>query len=136
MGSRTALIISVVAILAGLLVVTRHFAERWVPEATMIVLLGVVILLTGLIHVLTEVRAGGVFSAPHRWMHALLGVFEVILGILLIVSPLDRSNFTYWVAAIWGVVFGVLAIGEAFVQRSAARNQAPPDSDEATASTT
>ena len=122
MGRRTAHAISGFAIVAGLLVLTRSLTGRLMSEAMLLTLLGLVILATGLIHLLAEARGGGVFSASHRWLHAALGVLEVILGLVLIISPLDLSDFTYWVATTWALIFGVLSIVEAFVQRSANRS--------------
>ena len=73
-------------------------------------------MLTGLIHLWSEWRVGGAASQSHRVLHALLGVFELILGLTLVISPLDRSRFTYMVVTIWALLFGILAIIEAIAQ--------------------
>ena len=56
LGKRTSLIIGLVGIFVGLLVVTRRISEQWVDRALLVQLLGIVILLTGVLHVVAEVR--------------------------------------------------------------------------------
>lgn len=120
-GHRTTRIIAVVGLLAGLFVITRSFTQQIVPEGTFVVLLGAIIMLTGIMHITADIRVGGAVRREHRWLNLLLGVFEVILGLTLIISPLDRSPVTYWVGTIWGLVFGAMVIFDAITQRSSAR---------------
>jgi uncharacterized membrane protein HdeD (DUF308 family) len=80
-------------------------------------LLGVVILLTGVLHMMGEFRLGGVFKRKHETLHFLLGLFEVVLGLTLILSPLEQGPITYWIATIWALIFGSLVIGEAVTER-------------------
>jgi uncharacterized membrane protein HdeD (DUF308 family) len=115
-------IIAVVGVVAGLLVVTRGLTQQLVPEGAYIVLLGVVILLTGLVHLTANARSyGRAVSQEHRWLSILLGIFEIGLGLALIISPLDRSPLTYWIATIWALVFGVMVIGDAVLKRRQAK---------------
>lgn len=134
-GSRTTRIIAIVGVLAGLLVVTRSFSRQVVPEGTLIVLLGTVIMLTGVMHVMSEIRIGGVTKSRHRGLHFLLGIFEIVFGLTLVLSPLDRSPASYWIATIWALIFGVLVIGDAISQRAQAQKEAKPMSSESDAST-
>lgn len=94
------------------------------PEAVVITFLGVVIIITGLFHVWGEFRIGGVFTATHQVLHTIMGVFEIILGVMLVISPLGQSEATYWVVTIWSLVFGDLVIGEAIIQWLASREAA------------
>ena len=121
MGSRTAKIIAVVAILAGLAVVTRGLSEQVVPRGTLISLLGIVMLVTGFLHLVSVVRVGGLFQHIDRLLGALMGIFELILGLALVVSPLDRNPVMYGMATIWSLAFGVLVLARAFTQWSQAR---------------
>ena len=120
-GRRATRVIAIVGVLAGLFVVTRNLTRQVAPEAAYFALLGVVILLTGLVHLTANVRAGGAIRQRHRWLSILLGIFEISLGLLLMISPLDRSPVTYWIVTIWALVFGVLVIGDALAKRSQAR---------------
>lgn len=135
LGNRTSTIVAIVGILTGLLVVTRSLTRQVVPGGAFIVLLGVVIMLTGVMHITADIRVGGAVRIQHRWLNLLLGVFEVALGFTLVISPWDRSPATYWIATIWALVFGVLVIGDAFTQRSQARKTAKEVSPEGDVST-
>lgn len=135
-GHRTSMIVAIVGIVTGLLVVTRSITQQVVPGGAFVVLLGVVIMLTGLIHITADVRVGDAVTKKHRWLNLALGVFEFILGLTLVISPLDRGPATYWVATIWALVFGVLVIGDAITQRSEARKaakRAMPEGDASSA---
>ena len=122
-GTRTIRIIAVIGLLAGLLVVTRSLSRQIVPEGALIVLLGVVIILTGVLHAFANLRIGATRNR-HQALNLVLGIFEIVFGITLVISPLDRSPATYWVATIWALIFGVLVIGDAISQRSEARRAA------------
>ena len=124
-GNSRTRIIAIVGVVAGLLVVTRGLTRQIVPEGALIVLLGVVILLTGLVHLTANARSyGRAVGQEHRWLSILLGAFEIVLGLTLILSPLDRSPLTYWIATIWALVFGTMVIIEAIQKRSQSRNAA------------
>ena len=53
-------------IFAGLAVVFRNIARRWVPEIAVVELLGAVILVTGVLHMLGQFRHSGVFRRRMR----------------------------------------------------------------------
>jgi uncharacterized membrane protein HdeD (DUF308 family) len=58
----------------------------------------------------------------------LLGIFEVILGSLLMLFPLQRGSGIYLAAAIWALLGGFVLLGEAFhVRRQINRSRPPPD---------
>ena len=116
-GKWTSLIMGLIGILTGLLVVSRNITRHWVPEVAVVELLGAVILITGVLHMLGEFRLGHVLKRRHETLHFLLGLFELVLGLMLVLSPLQYGPITYWVATFWALIFGSLVIGDALVQR-------------------
>ena len=116
-GQRMSWVVGLVGIFAELAVVFRNIARRWVPEIAVVELLGAVILVTGVLHMLGQFRHSGVFRRRDKRLHVVLGLLEIILGILLILSPLERGPIIYWTATIWSLIFGGLVIGGALVQR-------------------
>ena len=116
-GRRMSWVVGLVAMFTGLIVMSRNITRGWVPEIVVIELLGVVILLTGVLTVLGEFRIGKVLRRRHETLQFLLGLFEIVLGILLIASPLERGPITYWTATIWSLIFGGLVIGDALAER-------------------
>jgi len=43
----------------------------------------------------------------------LLGLFEMVLGIMLVIEPLDQGPVVYFAATVWALVGGVILIGDA-----------------------
>ena len=112
-GRHTALIAGLVAVVTGLLVVTRSFTRQWVGEDFFFLLLGTVILATGLLHMYSQQRLGGFWRDRQTTIHFLLGVFEVLLGGMLLLFPNRDQPFVYWAATAWALVYGVLAFATA-----------------------
>jgi uncharacterized membrane protein HdeD (DUF308 family) len=109
-GKYTALIAGLVAVIAGLLVVTRRFTRQWVGEDVIFFVLGTVILATGLLHIFGEIRIGGLKTNRSTRIQLLLGLFEVLLGALLILSQRLYTPVLYWTATAWAIIYGVFGL--------------------------
>lgn len=116
LGKRMSIVLGVVAILAGLLVISRIFTRQVLPEELVIQVLGVVILLTGILHLLGEFRIGRYIKQKRTTAQKFLAVFEILLGGLLIYSPLDLRPIVYWAATAWALIGGGLIISDAIYQ--------------------
>lgn len=126
LGKRMSLVLSLVAVLTGLLVISRSLTRNWVGEAVFFELLGAVIVLTGVLHLFGEFRIGRVIKRKRTTAQKILAFFEIILGALLIISPLDRSPIVYWAATIWALVGGGLIISDALYQRAQVNREQKP----------
>lgn len=115
-GKYTALIAGIIATLTGLLVVTRHFTNRWMGQQTIFFVLGTVILATGILHIFGEFRVGDIGSNRLTRIHLYLGLIEVLLGTLLVLSPQLETPLLYWVATAWALIYGVLFLSTAVRQ--------------------
>lgn len=105
---RIPIITGAIGILVGGLVLLRNLVSSVFSDLVVIILLGSVILLTGLIHCfegIPDVREG---RRERSWISLIVGIFEVVLGGILIYSPLDYGPGVYWSAAIWSLAGGVL----------------------------
>ena len=78
----------------------------------------VVILLTGVLHVFGGFQVG---ETHRRFMltSILLGVFEIVLGIVLIIEPMNRSVFFYLIVSVWALLGGFILITSAIRLRRA-----------------
>ena len=113
---RFGLVAGLLGVGAGVAVLLRSELDV-ASDALVVVLLGLVILLTGVLHAL------GVFEeeARLRWRPGLgLGVAEIVLGAILVGSPLSAGRGVYWAASIWALCAGAVLIGDALRIRSAA----------------
>ena len=124
-----ALLAGVFGVLAGVAMISRTFAHAWIAEEVFLSLLGVVILLTGVLHAFGGFRVGETSHRKWSWTSVLLGTFEIVLGIMLIVEPYGRSGFFYLAASIWALVGGFILISDAIRLRRA--TLAAQDSNEA-----
>jgi uncharacterized membrane protein HdeD (DUF308 family) len=109
-GKHTALIAGLVASVTGLLVVTRGITESWIGEDVVFFVLGTVIVATGILHIIGEIRIGGFRTTRKTRIHFILGVLEVLLGGLLIFSDRLERPFVYWAATAWALIYGVVAL--------------------------
>ena len=110
-------------VLAGLGMLSRRFATDFVGEDVLVSLIGLIILLTGLMHIIGGFRAGpeesNLFSQNRKWSWTafLLGVFEIVLGVILVIEPMGQGPLLYYVASVWALVGGVILIGNALQLR-------------------
>jgi uncharacterized membrane protein HdeD (DUF308 family) len=103
----------VIGVLAGLGMLGRSLAPSYVAGDIFFSVLGLVILLTGLLHIFGGFRKSPDQAREWSWTSFLLGLFEVILGLMLVVSPLTRDIWVYLAAGIWALVGGAILITDA-----------------------
>jgi uncharacterized membrane protein HdeD (DUF308 family) len=103
----------VIGIMAGLGMLSRRLAPSYVAEEVFFSVLGLVILLTGLLHIFGGFRKSPSQAREWSWTSFLLGLFEVILGLMLVVSPLTRDVWVYMAAGIWALIGGAILITDA-----------------------
>jgi uncharacterized membrane protein HdeD (DUF308 family) len=117
-----ALLAGTIGVFAGVAMLSRNLLDDYIARDMMLSLLGVVIVLTGVLHTYDGFKIG---DKQHRKLSVsslLLGMFEIILGIMLMVEPLGRSTFFYLAATNWTLVGGFILIGDALRMRRAAQN--------------
>lgn len=110
-------------VLAGVGMLSRRFTQGMVGEDVLLSVVGLIILLTGLMHIVGGFRTGPVethlLSQNRKWSWTafLLGLFEVVLGVILVVAPLERGPVIYFAASVWALIGGVILLGNAARQR-------------------
>ena len=116
---RLAVLAGAIGVIAGLAMLTRGMASNWIAEDVFLSLLGLVILLTGVLHTFGGFQIGETKHRKWSWTSALLGIFEIVLGFMLIIEPYGRSDFFYLAASIWALVGGFILISDAIRLRRA-----------------
>jgi uncharacterized membrane protein HdeD (DUF308 family) len=106
----------VVGIVAGLGMLGRHFAPNVAPLDVFLSLLGLVILLTGLLHIYYGMGRGH-RERKRSWPATILGVFEIVLGLILVFAPMERGPTLLLAAGVWALLGGVILIGDALRMR-------------------
>jgi len=115
---RLSLAAGIIGILGGILVLTRDLTRGFLAEVVVICIFGGIIVLTGIIHAVGGFRVGEETERQWSWTSLLLGIFEIILGALLILSPTDPGRGVFIIASIWAFVGAFMLIGDALRQRA------------------
>ena len=112
-------------VLAGTGMLSRRFTMGMVGEDVLLSVVGLIIVLTGLMHIFGGFRTGPeetnllsrsrsrIRPRAWSWTAFLLGLFEIVLGVILVISPMDRGPVIYFVASVWALVGGTILIGNA-----------------------
>jgi len=120
-AGRRSIVAGAVGILAAVMVLTRSWTRGLVGEDLAFILLGGVMILTGIIHTIGGFHVGEDAMRKWSWTSFLLGVFEIVLGLLLATSGGEVRPATLWAATIWAFIGGVILMGDALRQRRRAR---------------
>jgi uncharacterized membrane protein HdeD (DUF308 family) len=118
LGKRMSLIIGLVGTLTGLIVIGRNIIGAWLTEILLFEVLGAVILLTGVVHIMSEVKIRVRTPRRQTAYHFLLGVFEFIMGAMLLLSAFEAGSRIYWLATIWALIGGALILSQALYLRA------------------
>lgn len=120
---RWSVIAGVIGIVAGVLAITRQFLSGFVPDQVIAYLLGGVMILTGIMHVATGF-SGSAGTGRRSWPGILLGIFEIVMGISIFISPLSYGPLVYWFITLWAFLGGVILFMEAWQNRKRGKEAA------------
>jgi uncharacterized membrane protein HdeD (DUF308 family) len=106
------LFMGIVSIIAGSYILAYPIAAGVALPRIMVLMLGIWGLMEGIILLVMAFRGGG-------WGAGILGVVAIIFGLILMAEygSLGSGVTMIWVAAIWGLIGGVLMVIQAFRDR-------------------
>jgi uncharacterized membrane protein HdeD (DUF308 family) len=126
------ILVALAGALAGLAVVGRNLIDRWVPGEGLTNFLGMLAILTGLLHLTGHLQVKRFTKIPRTNSGIILGVFEVFLGIILLLTPyitLQNQPFLNFVTIAWALAGGVIIFFDALgIRREAKLKQEAEDS--------
>ena len=117
---RPSIVAGIVGIVAGVLVLGRFLLIQLVGETPIVLLLGAIVILTGLVHMFEGFRTGPSHQRQRSWTSTLLGAFEILLGLVVVVWREDFGPVFYTVATIWAFVGAFVLLREALRKRAEA----------------
>ena len=117
---RTSIVVGIVGIVAGALILGRFLMIQLVGEALMVLLLGTVVVLTGLVHVFEGFQTGPGHQRQRSWTSTLLGAFEIVLGLVVLMWRDDFGPIFYALVIIWAFMAALVLLRQALRQRSRA----------------
>lgn len=116
-------IAGIIGIVAGIITILRHLLSGYVSMVAVAYLLGGVMILTGIMHAVNgfpDDKEGN----RRSWASVLLGVFEVVLGTMLFISPLSYGPVVYWSITLWALLGSVILFREAWRHRKHVKENA------------
>lgn len=116
-AGRPSVVAGLIGVLAGLLVLGRFLISGLVHETVVVLLLGGVIVLTGLVHVFEGFMVGADHHRQRFWLSTLLGIMELLLGISVLVWRQNFGPVFYAVVTVWAFLGAVVLLREALVKR-------------------
>ncbi len=117
-AQRASILVGIVGIVAGVLVLGRYVLIQLIGEEPIALLLGVVVIFTGFVHVFEGLRTGPQHQRERSWTSTLLGGFEIVLGVVVLVWRDDFGPLFYAVATIWAFLGAFLLLREALHKRA------------------
>jgi uncharacterized membrane protein HdeD (DUF308 family) len=124
------LITGMVGILGGLFVLLHSLFEASMSFTLLATMFGIIAVLTGLLHMLAGFRTSAAAGREWSWGSFLLGIVEVVMGLIVIASPGNPSKITFTVVSIWALIGGGGLIADSIQLRRrwrAMRKEAQPD---------
>ena len=121
---RLSVVIGSVGIVAGALVLTRFLLIQLVGQELIVLVLGITIVLTGLVHVFEGVRTGSGSQRQRSWTSTALGAFEVVLGLVVLMWRDEFGATFYVVVIVWAFLAAFVLLREALRQRARSKLQA------------
>ena len=117
---RTSIVVGIAGIVAGALILGRFLLLQLVGEAPIVLLLGTVVVLTGLVHVFEGFQTGPGHQRQRSWTSTLLGAFEIVLGLVVLLWRDDFGPIFYALVIIWAFMAALVLLRQALRQRSRA----------------
>ena len=114
---RLAILAGTLGVLAGLFAIGRLLLYNYLEEVLLLNLMGAIMVLTGILHVFGGFRTENL-SRSVTWGSIILGIFEIVLGVLLIGSTMDFSPAIYITISIWAFIGGFIILADAWQLRA------------------
>jgi uncharacterized membrane protein HdeD (DUF308 family) len=108
-------------LLGGIAFIIRPFLDGFLSPTVLTVILGIVIVLTGVVHMLGGFRTEDRYGRRWAWEHFFLGLIEIGMGLVVLASPFITAQLSGLALSVWGVIAGIGLISDAIRLRRAAQ---------------
>jgi len=113
------ILVGLIGIVAGTSVMGRTLASRWIDPSFIVVMLGIVALLTGLLHISGRMTVRHAPVGDLSRTGVLLGIMEIMLGFILLFGS-TASSIGYIVSIVWALLGSFALFNDARLMRQEA----------------
>jgi uncharacterized membrane protein HdeD (DUF308 family) len=125
--ARWSLVAGILGVLAGLIALVRPIATQFIATWVFVALIGVLSILTGLTHIFGGFRTGSEDRTHWSWGSFLVGLVQVVLGVIVVIYPFEPIPPVLWLVSGWCLVTGVLLTLDALRLRARASSDRDGD---------
>jgi uncharacterized membrane protein HdeD (DUF308 family) len=108
-------------LLGGVGFITKPFLDGLLSPTVLTVILGIVIVLTGVVHMLGGFRTEDRYGRKWAWEHFFLGLIEIGMGLVILASTILTVQISALTLSAWGLIAGIGLIADAIRLRRTAQ---------------
>jgi uncharacterized membrane protein HdeD (DUF308 family) len=108
-------------LLGGLAFIARPSIDGFLSPTVLAVILGTIIVLTGVAHILGGFRTEDRYGRKWAWEHFFLGLIEIGMGLVILASPILTVQVSALALSAWGLIAGIGLIADAIRLRRTAK---------------
>ena len=116
-ATRLWLLAGIVGVLGGLVLIFHQGLANYVELDKLLQLFALVAILTGLLHILGGYRIRQEHGSQWAWGGFFLGLVQIIMGVLILLSPQEVPPGLVYAAIIWAFIGGIGFIMDAIKLR-------------------
>ena len=116
--ARWAIVAGILEIIAGVIALLRPLLASYYSTLTIILLLGVLVIITGLLHILGGFRISSTYGSQWAWGSYLVGSVQLLLGVIVLIYPWEPIPIVLFIASIWCIITGILLLIDARFKRT------------------
>ncbi len=111
--ARWSLVAGILGVIAGVIALLRPLLAIYFSNWAIALLLGALVIITGLLHIFGGFRISSAYGAQWAWGSYLVGFVQVILGLIVIIYPFEPIPIFWLLAGIWCIITGILLLLDA-----------------------
>ncbi len=122
--ARWSLVAGILGVLAGSIALLRPIATQYMATWVFVALIGALSIITGLAHIFGGFSTASEDRAHWSWGSYLVGLVQVVLGVIIVIYPFEPIPPVLWMASGWCLITGVLLILDGLRLRTRASSKA------------
>jgi uncharacterized membrane protein HdeD (DUF308 family) len=116
--ARWAIVAGILEIIAGVIALMRPLLANYFSSLTIVLLLGVLVIITGILHILGGFRISSEYGSQWAWGSFLIGSIQLLLGVIVLIYPWEPIPIVLLIASIWCIITGILLLIDARFMRA------------------